>query len=581
MSANAKPLRQLAPGMEVPYLYKEFREKLGVDAFDAARRQKDNVGNTHILETLNIMNLMTFEDSANFIFEIFSPHMDGRLGCAKVEQVEIKDGKTFYEGKPVVVCHTPTYLQRTFQLILPYNQLSDLQSKLKNGNVQIQAKETNGFQSSSVSSQKHYSFLEVVEQAIKKDASDIHINYGINQYTVYFRIDGVAVRQKEFLMNLQQGKELIDDAKRLAAASSFGKFNPDIKTKGQDARVELPQLGVNLRLSILPDGLLREYSMVIRLLKRQSLTGIDENFPLQLNYGQKFADDLNYAKRRKGGLIISSGITGSGKTTLIAYTIASLPDTEMVITVEDPIEYTLDKPSVLQAQIYDPPSEEDGTPSKDRMNWSEFAKQIKRHDPDIVSFGELRNDKEQIATIQELIEAGQLVFVSTHIKSAFEIYKQLEKIFGMSMDSLAGTIHFSVNQVLARKLCDECKVKDESNINSKVLEELQQKNRINYLYTGPLSAFIQKGSSSFDSYVRGKGCAKCNFEGYKGRVPVYEYFMPDVSFKQWVESQKPSQYDIEVKVCEEGLGNNRLMRLIELIQEGKVDASVETLRKIF
>ncbi|MBN2066788.1 MAG: Flp pilus assembly complex ATPase component TadA [Candidatus Thermoplasmatota archaeon] len=567
----------LQPGRELIYFFQHIKKRIGEDEFKHAHDKKNTL-KIHIFEALNELNLLSYQDIARFAVEVFSPYLDAEYGS--FDKIDFRGREAYLHGDPVSVVSYPSFgALHAKQIVLPYNEFQSYENYM-NGTISRSEKEVEK-RTNLAGHEVSFSFKDIVLDAKKQKVSDIHITYSSNVYNVLFVIDGLSVDQKKYVMNIEQGMQFVRQIKLEAGKSTMGEFNSEISYKAQDARIEYPEINIDLRLVFIPDGMLRHNSVTARLLIKQSIERGEFDFVGKMNYDQKFVDAINLVKHQRNGLFIASGVTGSGKSTLVSHILATIPENQRIYSIEDPIEIRLDGPNITQHQIYKPPKKE-GTESK-QMDWPEYIKALKRAAPDIANIGELRNTPGLSAMVVEIAEAGQLVFTTVHIKSAFGIYDVLEEVFKIPYKTSVKLILFSTNQVLSRMLCPHCKIKDKEGVNRQRLEELYESGGIRFAYTRDLMGFLEKknNESSPHTYLRNDdGCPKCGHTGYLGRVPINEYYKVTQSLSEWLLDRRKEPHEIEKEVCKQGIGTNKLSRYIQLIELGMVDTSPDILRKI-
>lgn len=317
-------------------------------------------------------------------------------------------------------------------------------------------------------------FLEdLIFEAKNINASDIHIEIYEDDVRVRLRIDGQLIEKNH--IKKENYLELINQIKI--------KSNLDITEKRlpQDGRIEYDDF--DIRVSILPTH--HGEKVVMRILGRDA-SHLDIN-----KLGLENDDVHTYleAVKKTNGIVLISGPTGSGKTTTLYATLKHLNDIKRnIVTVEDPIEYTLK--GINQVQL----KENIG------LTFTSALRSFLRQDPDIIMLGEIRDAQ----TAQMAIRAsltGHLVLSTIHTNSAVGTISRL-----IDMDIppflIAETINISVAQRLVRTLCDTCK--KEEPFNDKNL---------------PRSF---KPDSLLKTHFTAKGCDDCYHTGYKGRRAIYE-----------------------------------------------------------
>ncbi|QXP58402.1 GspE/PulE family protein [Olleya sp. HaHaR_3_96] len=317
-------------------------------------------------------------------------------------------------------------------------------------------------------------FLEVlILEAKSIQASDIHIEIYEEDVRVRLRIDGQLIEKNH--IKKENYLELINQIKI--------KSNLDITEKRlpQDGRIEYDSFDV--RVSILPTH--HGEKVVMRILSRDA-SHLDINqLGLEVDEVELYLD----AVKKTNGIILISGPTGSGKTTTLYGTLKFLNDIKRnIVTVEDPIEYTLK--GINQVQL----KENIG------LTFASALRSFLRQDPDIIMLGEIRDGE----TAQMAIRAsltGHLVLSTIHTNSAIGTISRLIDM-GVPSFLIAETINISVAQRLVRTLCENCK-------NQVVFksEDLPQS------YRAPIE--IKK-------HYLPVGCDQCYHTGYKGRRAIYE-----------------------------------------------------------
>lgn len=213
---------------------------------------------------------------------------------------------------------------------------------------------------------------------------------------------------------------------------------------------------IDLRMSLIwkPDA--TNGDIVLRILAR---TDIKNEKLCDLGYLDYHVKMLETAISRNRGIILVTGPTGSGKSRTVNTLLAGLPSTRCILCVEDPIEYQIPGGRQFQTFEYvdDASSEKRKKASSVHViGFSEFAKAFKRHDPDVIFIGELR-DEETVNTAVHLSKTGHLVLGTLHTSRAAQIPQMLVEDYGISIDAVADNLIMGVNQVLVKKLCDDCK----------------------------------------------------------------------------------------------------------------------------
>jgi type IV pilus assembly protein PilB len=367
--------------------------------------------------------------------------------------------------------------------------------------------------------------------AIKIKASDIHIESEEKNVAIRFRVDGVL--QEAAKIDKSQWRKIVSRMKILA------KVKINIEDKPQDGRysIFLKDGKIDVRSSFLPTAY--GESVVMRLLDSKAVV-------LELSSLGLRPEILKILEReiqKPNGLILTTGPTGSGKTTTLYAIIKKLnqPGTK-IITLEDPIEYQLE--GINQSQV-------------DKSSDYDFAKGLKsilRQDPNIVMVGEIR-DKETAETAVQASLTGHLVLSTLHTNDAAGVIPRMIDV-GVKPYFLVPSINAIIGQRLARKLCNNCKEKHLLNEEEK--EQIQK-----ILAVISPKAKIEVPTEIKEIYKAGTGCEKCNGLKYKDRLGIYELFTMDEKLKQLTFDKAPS-FTILKQAIENGL--------ITMLQDGVLKA---------
>lgn len=412
-------------------------------------------------------------------------------------------------------------------------------------------------------------FEDIVKKAYYQKASDIHLIPKENAYYVYFRINGFFIEQNDLKLKLDDGDNLVTYMLRRCATETKGsQFNPDTRLVYQDARISLPEIGnCDARLAFIPDGYtLRQMEVVIRILNKQT--------DLIIGNGSKTIEDklekLGYFKddieilisllSKNKGVCVISGVTNSGKSTLVNILLSSIKN-KKVGSVEDPIEYYVYNNNFMQHQLFLSDDE------RLKMDFVDYIKAFKRADYDVIFIGEWRNHPGLTEAIIEQSFAGQLIFTTLHIANSFQIFESLKYMYNVSFEQLRAVLLLSWNQLLFPKLCDKCKEvinkideKDKNNIRKRIEISvvIDEKTKIK------LENFLQKLHEKL--YVRGKGCPHCGNTGYMGRQVVYDYFVPNYVF--WEKLNNYTFAEVLLKAEQHTKSKTKIDVFIELVKKG-------------
>ncbi len=342
-------------------------------------------------------------------------------------------------------------------------------------------------------------------QAIKKRASDIHIEVQEKRGEVRFRIDGMLVK------NADLDKRVVSlIISRIKVIS-----NLDISEKRipQDGRTQIKIAGetLDVRVSVLPT--FYGERVVMRLLMQSSqIPDIDE-----LGFNEEIMGDIKRLLRSSHGIILVTGPTGSGKTTSLHSFLRQVESPEKnIMTVEDPVEYKSD--SISQIQVNE----------KVGLTFASALRSILRQDPDVIMIGEIRDEETASIAVRAAL-TGHLVFSTLHTNSAAATISRLVDM-GIEPFLVSSSLLGILAQRLVRLLCQHCKEED-------LLAEEFAKD-----YNLPKDALIYKA----------KGCKECNYTGYAGRRSIGELLLMDERVKDLLKNTT-DEHTIRSELEKQGL----------------------------
>jgi type IV pilus assembly protein PilB len=347
--------------------------------------------------------------------------------------------------------------------------------------------------------------------AIKKGASDIHIEPQEKEVAVRFRIDGKLQQVEVVPKKIQMG--LISRLKILAKLDIAEKRLP------QDGRisVRMEDRPIDFRVSTIPSKWGEKICMRI-LDKSNTLLGLDK-----LILHPEALGLVRDMIAQPYGIIYVTGPTGSGKTTTLYSALAELNDPDVNIsTAEDPIEYDLAR--VNQVQIH----KEIG------LDFARILRAFLRQDPDIILVGETR-DTETAKIAVEAALTGHLVFTTLHTNDAAGAFTRLGEM-GIEPFLMSSSTIGVVAQRLTRRLCQQCK-------EAYTPDDLTLK----YMSLQPDPSI---------TFYRNKGCERCSFTGYKGRVGVYEVLRMNAQLRRLV-AQGSTTEALNEAAAQSGMKNLR------------------------
>jgi type IV pilus assembly protein PilB len=364
----------------------------------------------------------------------------------------------------------------------------------------------------------------MVGAGLKSEASDIHVEAEEGDVKVRFRIDGLL--QDAAALPREAWKQIISRLKLLAGA----KIN--VENVPQDGRITiyLTDEKIDIRVSFLPTAY--GESVVMRLLRPKSIALEFQNLGIR----GKALKELTREIERPNGMIITTGPTGSGKTTTLYAVVKKLNTADIkIITLEDPIEYKLQ--GINQSQI-------------EHDKGYDFAKGLRailRQDPDVVMVGEIRDLETAEIAIQAAL-TGHLVVSTIHTNSASGAIPRFLSM-GVKPFLLAPSLNAVIGQRLVRRLCDTCKKPAE--ITGALLGEVKQT-----LSTIPETSGEKVNLEKLTFFAPPEGdntCPTCSGLGYKGRIGIYEIFPMTKEIEEIILSGKVSEFHIQELAVKQGM----------------------------
>ncbi|MDO9052832.1 MAG: GspE/PulE family protein [Gallionella sp.] len=338
--------------------------------------------------------------------------------------------------------------------------------------------------------------------ALKSEASDIHLKCYAGGMAIKYRIDGVLISAGS-VSGSETAEQVISRVKVLAELDIAEKRIP------QDGRFKIQIKGreIDIRVSIIP-SILGE-GAVLRILDKQTLT--DQLQGLRLDYLGFDADSLQIMRRLSSepyGMVLVTGPTGSGKTTTLYAAISEINDgQDNIITIEDPVEYQL--PGVLQIPVNE----------KKGLTFAKGLRAILRHDPDKILVGEIRDEETAQIAVQSAL-TGHLVFTTVHANNVFDV---LGRFMHMGVDpySFVSALNGILAQRLLRMVCPQCAREyqpDERLLNDSGIAPEEVKNY---------------------RFVQGLGCGHCRGTGYKGRKAIAEILQMNDEIRELIVAREP------------------------------------------
>lgn len=334
---------------------------------------------------------------------------------------------------------------------------------------------------------------KLFKNAIEMRTSDIHIEPFENEIRIRYRIDGKL--QTVNVLGRESLGPLVTRIKIL------GNMNIAERRIPQDGRIitKVGETDVDLRVSILP--VVNGEKIVIRILSR-------DNYKLgkeKLGIADENLKKIDRMVRSPFGIVLVTGPTGSGKSTTLYTELSEINSDDVnIITVEDPVEYTLE--GINQVNVN----------SKAGMTFASALRSILRQDPDVIMIGEIRDNETAEIAIKAAI-TGHLVMSTLHTNDAAS---SVTRLIDMGVEPFLASTSLTgiIAQRLVRRICPYCKEEYEaSSYEKKILRQPKDK---------PLKIY------------KGKGCGRCHNSGYYGRVGLYEVMEMDRELKDAINRTK-------------------------------------------
>lgn len=355
---------------------------------------------------------------------------------------------------------------------------------------------------------------QILVDAIKKKASDIHIEPYENSFRVRFRIDGALY---ESIRPPTQVKSAV-----IARVKIMAKMDIAEKRLPQDGRIKIrtPFGEMDFRVSSMPT--IFGEKMVLRLLNKGGLQADLTKLGFEKRALESFTDSIHESY----GMVLVTGPTGSGKTTTLYSALQELnKTTDNISTAEDPVEYNLE--GINQVQIH----------SDIGLNFAAALRTFMRQDPDIILVGEIRDFETAEVSIQAAL-TGHLVLSTLHTNDAPSSITRLLNM-GVEPFLVTAAVNLIVAQRLLRRVCPNCRTETPVNVQ-----------RLTELGVDPNAAKQMK-------LYKGAGCASCANTGFAGRFGIYEVMPFTQSLKEAVLAGANS-LELKKKAMGEGMRTLRM-----------------------
>lgn len=353
---------------------------------------------------------------------------------------------------------------------------------------------------------------EMIEQAVRQRASDIHIEPLENRIRVRYRIDGALYERARYNNTVLPAI--------IARIKIIGGMDIAEKRKPQDGRITqvVDRVEYDIRVSTLPT--VYGEKVVMRLAAKMALTKEKSQLGLKAHELEQF----DYILKNPHGILLVTGPTGSGKSTTLYTALNELNKEDVnIITVEDPVEANID--GINQVQVN----------TKADLTFASSLRSILRQDPDVIMIGEIRDEETARIAVQASI-TGHLVVSTLHTNSAANTITRLEDM-GIEPYLIADSVIGVIAQRLVRRLCPAC--------------------RRPVLATKDEKEFMQLDPDAEVTIYEPCGCSKCDNTGYRGRIGVYEIMKMTPKLKTII-SKKQGADALKAQAMEDGMRTLRM-----------------------
>ncbi len=361
--------------------------------------------------------------------------------------------------------------------------------------------------------------LEVVlAGALGLRASDIHFEPTEKILRLRYRIDGSLIDMATIPLRIYN---LI-----LSRVKLLSKLKLNVGTKAQDGRfsIDIGRADIEIRTSVIPGGY--GESIVLRILDPDNISISLEEMGMRKEMFAVFLEEIS----KPNGMVLTTGPTGSGKTTALYASLKKIYEPEKkILTIENPIEYRLE--GIVQTQ----------TDHARGYGFSDGLRSALRQDPDVIMIGEIRDEETAEIAVNAAL-TGHLVFSTLHTNNAAGAFPRLIDL-GVNDKTLSSAVNLAMAQRLVRRLCKICNQKraieeKELAVIGSVLKPFAHKKLIKD---------IQK-EHLWDPV----GCDKCHHTGYKGRIGIFEGIRMDSAIEE-VVTRNPSEREIKEAALPQGI----------------------------
>jgi len=375
--------------------------------------------------------------------------------------------------------------------------------------------------------------------ALKLNASDIHLECGPEGLLIKYRLDGV-LSQMGSIDGTGHAEQVVSRIKIMAELDIAERRVP------QDGRFKVAIQGreVDFRVSVMPS--IYGEDVVMRILDRRALSDQLQGLRLDhLGFDATTARTIRKLASEPYGMLLVTGPTGSGKTTTLYAVISEINrGQDKIVTIEDPVEYRL--PRVLQIPVNE----------KKGLSFARGLRSILRHDPDKIMVGEIRDAETAQIAVQSAL-TGHLVFTTVHANNVFDV---IGRFLHMEVDpySFVSALNGVLAQRLIRLVCPHCA--EPHHPDAEALAD----------------SGIDPRSAGEMRFVHGTGCGQCRGSGYRGRKAIAEILNLNDDIRELIASRQP------VKIIKEAARANgtRLLREAALDAVRRGETTLEEINRV-
>jgi type IV pilus assembly protein PilB len=492
------------------YLLRNLLEFKGLE-YDETIMEAKKIGKP-IIEFLILKNYLNPSEILEFFHE-----ETGINTINNLIDLTIVEEKTFYKR----------YQEKKIVIYYPFAELiTSLETRFPEYEILIttldlfEIKSTNEDEEEGLKTE----FEKIIKEALRLNVSDIH--FEVKEYGLEIKMRIMGEMRIMDTISLNKANSLQKYIKDVAAKyTKASNYDTETWEARQDARIELPDFKIDLRLALTPslvDGL---QNNVMRILKTEGSVKMEEAKAVMVSMGYLEEDVVEFQKwiEKPKGIILVTGSTGSGKSKMLNTLIAAVSNKHKIVTAEDPVEYKI--PAATQHQVFRKELQDKVID----MSFLEYIRAFMRQDPDIIFIGEWRKEKELTEAIVYASNTGHLVLTSLHASSNAVITGLLVNDYGLQTTDVANNAVGFINQKLIKKICRDCKL--EGVVTEEMILELEGE-----VHKQDYKDIMRKELLGKTVSLKGEGCDRCIMKnskdeiissGYEGRMATYEWLFVD------------------------------------------------------